>query len=321
MRSRAPLLIRRQRRRLAFTLVELLVVMGVVLVLMTLAVAFVPRAQEQQRVSRGASQVQGWLAIAKQWALRDRAPRGLRLTPNAGNGNWVTTMQYIEQPDDFLGPSGSFVQVALATPSKVVGSGVDFWGGFAGGAGNSKFWPVQPNDYIEFGSSNSKSAHLHRIQNVDPNNGTILYTFPQDPCTSSNPINNEKSFRIVRAARLRAGEAPLQLPADVAIDVSTNTTYTSTLPASVNASGSIDILFTPSGTVIANGSLGNDVRLWLIDTTLNSGSALTYDGQQLIVNVSIRTGLISVQPVNLDVSGNRYSSPYLYTQDGKISGL
>src|SRR5206468_754785 len=90
---------KRTGRRAGFTLVELLVVTGVILVLMTLAVAFVPRTMEQQRVTRAATQVQGWLALSKQWALRDRAQCGLRLAYDSTNR--VTTLYYIAQPDDW----------------------------------------------------------------------------------------------------------------------------------------------------------------------------------------------------------------------------
>src|SRR5262249_59426198 len=60
-----------------------------------------------QRTSRGADQVQGWLFIAKQRALRDGAPRGIRLIRDTDNPNWVKELMYIERPLDltFGGPN------------------------------------------------------------------------------------------------------------------------------------------------------------------------------------------------------------------------
>lgn len=125
---------RDRRRPPGFTLVELLVVTGLILLLMTLALAVVPRFQEKKKVSLGASQLQGWLLTAKQWAMRDQRPRGVRLhnavlyTPMpspAGGLSWKITYQpvnsfsYIEQPDDFVGPAGTgiYVQSVVSIPA------------------------------------------------------------------------------------------------------------------------------------------------------------------------------------------------------------
>src|SRR4051794_15354659 len=104
---------KRTGRRPGFTLVELLVVLGVILVLMTLVVAFVPRTMEQQRVTRAASQLQGWLSLAKQWALRDRAPRGIRFTFDATNR--ITTLNYVEQPDDWWPGTGAALNISTTS--------------------------------------------------------------------------------------------------------------------------------------------------------------------------------------------------------------
>ena len=88
---------RDQARRVALTLVEMLVVMSLVALLAALVVAFVPRLQEHQKANRGAEQLQGWLLIAKQWAKRDGVPTGLRLSP--GVSGLCTSLQYIQQPD------------------------------------------------------------------------------------------------------------------------------------------------------------------------------------------------------------------------------
>ncbi len=68
-----------RKPRPAFTLTELLVVMALMAVMATFAIAFFPNAASSQREARAAQNVQGWLNIAKQRALRDQAPRGLRL--------------------------------------------------------------------------------------------------------------------------------------------------------------------------------------------------------------------------------------------------
>jgi|GEM_PF-3426157 len=95
-------------RRRGFTLVEMLVVLALMLVLAALAIAFVPRMNERAKTPRGASQLQMWLLIARQWAKRDNIPTGIRLqagrlypNPATANINLVTDIQYIQQPPPY----------------------------------------------------------------------------------------------------------------------------------------------------------------------------------------------------------------------------
>lgn len=89
------------KRRTGFTLIEMLVVMSLIILLAGLAVAFLPGVNDQQRAARGATMLQGYLAIAKQKAFQRRSIYGLRLTNTAGNGI-ITDFQYIEKPDDLI---------------------------------------------------------------------------------------------------------------------------------------------------------------------------------------------------------------------------
>src|SRR5207237_372261 len=130
-------------------------------------------------------------------------------------------------------------------------------------------WPVQPNDWLEIGTGSR--ASVYKIMTVASPNVSSLTIYPADP---SDPNYSKLIFptttlytndwRIVRAPRVRAGEPPLQLPPDTAIDVYPNSAgggFTSALPTS-NAASSTDIVFSPFGGVIANGVSGNDIRLW-----------------------------------------------------------
>src|SRR5438094_6870141 len=98
------------RNRAGFTLIELLVVTGLILVLATLTVGIVANSMDRDRVRQGADQMQGWLVMAKQWAMRNKVPTGIRLVPDPTTG-LITQAQFIEQPDDFNGPAQASLNV------------------------------------------------------------------------------------------------------------------------------------------------------------------------------------------------------------------
>src|SRR5947208_13903643 len=96
-------------RRPAFTLLEMLAVVGLVLILASIVLAVNIRTADQRKVQRSGDQLQGWLLVAKQRAIRDRAPRGIRLN---GSGQ-VTELLYVERPE----PWTSALLGALTVPA------------------------------------------------------------------------------------------------------------------------------------------------------------------------------------------------------------
>lgn len=67
--------------RVAYTLMEMMVVISLIAVLAGLSVMFIPQINESARAAEGGRLVQTWLNTAKQRAIRDGVSRGVRFLP------------------------------------------------------------------------------------------------------------------------------------------------------------------------------------------------------------------------------------------------
>ncbi len=106
----------RSIKRRGFTLVELLVVTGLIVFLAAVAMLTVPGIMQKNRTVDASTQVDVWLQISRARAQRDKLPRGLRLiidtndpinkpapAPGAVDQRlFVTEVQYIEAPPVFV---------------------------------------------------------------------------------------------------------------------------------------------------------------------------------------------------------------------------
>jgi prepilin-type N-terminal cleavage/methylation domain-containing protein len=286
-------------RRAGFTLIELLVAITIIIILAGLALALLPTANDHQKATQGAGMVQGWLLIAKQRALRDQKPRGIRLLIDPSNPTIVTQLQYIEQPDDFSGG-----QATTAPPGAVTFTGVDLTGGF----NDPTQQLVQPGDLFETPIQGTPpGGSMHQITAV---------TGPQAlTVNAGNPLplpvtGGTSSYRIVRMPRVAVADPTLNLPKDIAIDLSRSIITSETRPNGVTV---YDIMFSPSGPVMRQAQLNGRIILWVRDVSQDG-----LMGDQTLITVYSRTGLIAACPAN---PVNGYATPYTYTQDGRSSGL
>jgi prepilin-type N-terminal cleavage/methylation domain-containing protein len=326
---------RGDNRRPAFTLVELLVAMVIMLAVAAMLLALTPRINQAQKAAKGADLLQGWLLIAKQRALRDQVPTGIRMqrastVTTDPNFTLVREMQYIQQPDDLnltvfsggMATAGMITVTKPATGWQATLTGatsanptVDFFGGFGPQSGdpitaNQALWAVQPGDYLEI----QGGGLLHLITAVTgmpagPKPATSIgdTLHLNSPPANANALSIPTAqYRIVRAPRLLTGETPLQLPQDVAIDLAVS------LPSTGSFTGNLDLLFAPSGAVLALPTMTSPVTFWVRDTTQDSIVA----GDPRLVAVQYGTGFIAVHPV--DPTPGSY---YIYTMDGRSSGL
>jgi prepilin-type N-terminal cleavage/methylation domain-containing protein len=293
------------RVRAGFTLVELLVVMVIIVFLAALLIAFLPSLSSQAAEANGAVSLQGWLNIARQKAIRNQNPYGLRLwvkdlnlfvPPMTSPTYFVSECQYIEQPDDFTG--GSLYTLADGKTDVYI-LGVDATGGFSG---TPAFYPVQPGDYLEvLGTGLMHSVAQPTMANPNP----IQYDSPSNTSkiSLSTPIpfkidqnTSSPNYRILRGPRV-IGSETLPLPGGVFVDLMTNNTYANPLPQPPNASGAyVDVLFSPSGSLlgVSQGYLAFWVRQ--PDQTAAGTPADVFSGSPTVIAVFAQTGLVAAYP-------------------------
>ncbi|MEI8383604.1 MAG: prepilin-type N-terminal cleavage/methylation domain-containing protein [Planctomycetota bacterium] len=87
--------------RSGFTLVELMMVIGLVLLIAVMTASAINLSVSGDKVRGGARQVQSYLAGARDRAIYSKAPRGVRFLLDSTNNRTVSSMVYIAPTDDW----------------------------------------------------------------------------------------------------------------------------------------------------------------------------------------------------------------------------
>jgi prepilin-type N-terminal cleavage/methylation domain-containing protein len=308
----------RARRRSAYTLIELIVVMAVIAFVAALTVGIWAGFGSSTATTANAEKIQEMLLIAKQKAIRDRLATGVRLIPQnpANPYGPVKELIYVQQPPPFTPP---ITQTANGYVFGKLDPGTNMTNllflnvNFTGGLGQQVDFPVQVGDYLEINGGGS----LHQIRFITSATRLTI----ADPITVTTP--GTTTWRIIRGPRPVQGEEPVELTGDIIIDLGTDPNNAAfqlspnvpirTVTAGTTTTVYREIMFAPSGSVVGQGTTSNDkIILWVRD----SGRKTIYEGEPMLIAVQVRTGLIGGYAV--DVSSG---DPFSNTRDPHASGL
>jgi prepilin-type N-terminal cleavage/methylation domain-containing protein len=342
-------------RRDAFTLVEMLVVIAIILAVAALAAAFAPRVNDNQKLSRAVDNLEQWLLTAKMRAKRDGLATGLRFIQAPGDGALVpnpayspltgpaySQFQYIQQPEPLSG--GLFVGVTapgVTTPPSyppgypppyqyLPNSGFWYSGGLlvsaAGGTvtfAGVDFWmgstTLPPNPLVRLGDYlEINGGGVYKIQGATSPTTLLLRSSAYDTYGSSLTIAiPTQNYRILRRPRILIGEEPVSLPDNYAANFSSIPLSGSPLPGTNVVPG-------PSGSPEilfspTGAVIGNNSATSTLVISVWDVPAMNQqpDPNSVgIVGIQCRTGFIGAYPVSLGIYG-----PFYFVQTARESGL
>lgn len=297
--------------RRAFTLIELMVVIAVMLLLGGITLLFVPN-EHRRRVDMATSQVQLALSTAKSRALREQVPCGVRFYTSDG-GKTFDSYQMIARPDVLapIDPNAVFPakwNVYLRFPPLSLNQ-VKRLNGYVPQPPPEKYVVTQfgfdLNNVVRAGDMLRVGEESYRIESVNLNTNEVTLlddVIPRYAVSSPQEgLNVCGNYQYIRGVAPVMGEPLVKLPKDtVVLGMGT------ALPCSTGAvleGDHVDVVFSPSGQVV--NALTGKIVLWVTDVN-------RVDKPQLVV-VYCYTGGTVVRPVG------PANDEFQYVRDGKGS--
>jgi type II secretory pathway pseudopilin PulG len=250
----------RAGRNASFTLLELLISLGIILILATLTMRLLNATLNSDRIRNGSRELQSFLAGARDRAIHAGQPRGVRLILDPLDRSTVRSFVYIGAPSTFtegsqltIDPFGNISfftpnnsATVAPTPSPTSAVWTNLWnrGLLTDGT------PIQ----LTVGTTtiNAYLTVAATGMSAPGPTGFAIMTAPTGTFPIDNPLvplGIGATYALQLGPTILPGDEPRSLPQGIVIDLDN-----SVLPASWTAPGGysdkLDILFSPSGTVM-----------------------------------------------------------------------
>jgi type II secretory pathway pseudopilin PulG len=265
-----------------FTLVELLVVIGVLIILAVMTLGLVNVTQDEDRVRASAAQVRSFLEGARDRAIHAKEPRGVRFLLDTNNPTLATSMLYIGPPENY-----AIGQITIGTDLRTISlpSQADWANLLARGLIAAQGTVIRIGDQKTF-------------YTIRQNTTTSMWELTKD-YTGSPGLPEDYSLQL--NPNVLPNQEPRLLARDVVIDLPN-----SRLPAAWIGSGggyaNLDVLFSPHGTVTGLVSSAGVIDLVVAEGVdvlqLRAPGAADKEGNERIVTLRTQTGGISVHNVD-----------------------
>ncbi len=304
--------------RAAFTLVEMLVVITIMLVMMGVTVAVINVSVEGERIRSGARQVQSYLAGARDRATFAGRPCGVRFFLDTLDSTIVRSMVYIQVPEDWQ--RGSFTVAVNQLGNQTDLSSSLLVEELQNGATTTEWLSIdfllntnlirkpkimiQGHWYTVVGKGN--------LTLPGQNNLVQRYLTIRPPFRGSVGTRvAEGEYRLQLQPAFMPGQEPVLLPAGVAIDLdqcrrTNGSAFAETLPPSwYTTSGylpALDVLFSPNGTVVGPEASKGVIHLLINDVTDSGQDLFSIDlptvttknqSDKRVVTLFTRTGYVT----------------------------
>jgi prepilin-type N-terminal cleavage/methylation domain-containing protein len=307
--------------RRAFTLVEMLVVVAILVLVTALAVTIAAPNNEARRLREAARQVNSFITGARARAIESGRPFGVLVEPLPGDGQVSMRLSYVEVAPPYCGDLITSRAIVVDTDGDPTTSAdrelrLEAMPGGTGSVPDTGWVGlVQVGDRIRF---NSQGHEFSIVDLSTDSNGTTRWKLAsasgRDPATL--PVGVPMPYCITLGPR-RSSAPALELPDGVVIDVpGSGIGPSGTLSAGI----SLVVLFTPGGSVRVQPGLGvpptvpsGPVYL-LIGRREHAGTAGNFSGvfDTLWVAVNHRNG--QVQTVDNNGAGTTVAEARLYAR-------
>ena len=263
------------RRRSGFTLVELLVVVGVMLLLIVMTVSAVNFADDSQSVSAGARLVQAFFEGARDRAIQSREPRGIRLMVerDEANGRTCLSMVYVKSQlwqegtvDMFSVNTNSGVRQTYIQPHHDTDWDALTASGAFPAAGPSNLFPWEIRFTRDAGSSYSRwyAAKEIAIGRLPNKFSYAVNRYIKKPLQLQLPFQEDSnvgevatwSYQVQLASMVVPSTQSLVLPSNIVIDLDASKVPQAWRPQAATYaapySNRMDIFFAPDGSVVGD---------------------------------------------------------------------